>query len=102
MGIDALTGSLEEAFGPEFNNLSIYQLGIGPYINASWIMSLATQGLVPLSALGAFAHKISVHLQQLRQAGGEVRPLVSSRPATLHTAWPLSGCSLRQGGAEVS
>lgn len=46
---------------------SIYQLGIGPYIDASWTLSTIMLLKVP--------QELYAHLQALRRAGREVRTL---------------------------
>ncbi len=43
---------------------SIFQLGIGPYIDASWTLSLVLLAKVP--------QDVYAHLQALRRAGREV------------------------------
>ena len=58
-------GGFEEAFGAESASLGIFQLGIGPYIDASWTLSLIFLLKIPQEAY--------VHLQQLRRAGREVQ-----------------------------
>ena len=45
--------------------LSIYNLGIGPYINASWTISLVMLAKQPRA--------LAKHFQTLRRAGREVR-----------------------------
>lgn len=57
-------GGFEEAFGGDSANMGIFQLGIGPYIDASWTLSLILLLKIPQEAY--------VHLQQLRRAGREV------------------------------
>ncbi len=57
-------GGFEEAFGADSASVGIFQLGIGPYIDASWTLSLILLLKIP--------QEIYVHLQQLRRAGREV------------------------------
>ncbi len=59
---DDLQGELLGIASP----LSIYYLGIGPYIDASWTISLIMLSKTPAG--------INRHLQSLRRAGREVRP----------------------------
>jgi hypothetical protein len=61
------SGGFEEAFGGDSASMGIFQLGIGPYIDASWTLSLILLLKIPQEAY--------VHLQQLRRAGREVNRL---------------------------
>lgn len=63
---------MEETFGGDSGSFGIYQLGIGPYIDASWTLSLIL--------LLKFPREIYSHLQQLRRNGREVS-----------SSWPTKG-----------
>jgi len=58
---------MEEWFGGDSGSskCGIYQLGIGPYIDASWTLSIIL--------LLKYPGQIYSHLQRLRRAGREVR-----------------------------
>ena len=71
-------GGFEEAFGGDSANMGIFQLGIGPYIDASWTLSLILLLKIPQEAY--------VHLQQLRRAGREVN--------RMQLTWHDSLCSI--------
>ena len=58
-------GGLDEGFGAESATMGIFQLGIGPYIDASWTLSLIFLLKIP--------REVYSHLQSLRRSGREVR-----------------------------
>lgn len=58
-------GGLEDALGAESATMGIFQLGIGPYIDASWTLSLIFLLKIP--------REVHSHLQSLRRSGREVR-----------------------------
>ncbi|CAL8463377.1 g2911 [Coccomyxa elongata] len=58
-----LAGGLEDALGAESATMGIFQLGIGPYIDASWTLSLIFLLKIP--------PEVYSHLQSLRRSGRE-------------------------------